>query len=359
MYRNASYYITSPASGPELHEAFDCGFLMAMKIFRHAVPVNGDATTVSRWIAQKATLYELETSAQARQNACKLLDSARYDVNEMRAMLFDVAQVNNFGMEVDENGPIYGEDGELLEGATHREWPLYCYCDREGRQVAGMDADPDTMKAKGCRRVRYFEIYDRESGTEIYRVTSDDEVMVQELLRRDIAANSQIAFQYICESRPDGPLEDYMDAIREMTKGIPLHCNRGVTLKSASAQVLMSSDGRTDNGRVQEEWCKDDADICALLVIWIAHQLKSYLTEQHVFRYEKILSFQRVRRQANEAWREALKEDLEWLLAMTEFIVKSRAVQLTESDATTINKIYARLLAAGRAKTYTEEDGLH
>lgn len=345
MYRNASYYITSPASESELHEAFDCGFLMAMKIFRHAVPVSGDAAEVSRWIAQKATLYELETSAQARQNACKLLDSARYDVNEMRAMLFDAAQVNSFGMEVDENGPINGEDGELLEGATHREWPLYCYCDREGRQVAGMEADPETMKAKGYRRVRYFEIYDRESGAEIYQVTSDDEVMVQELLRRDIAANYQIAARYLCEAEAGGSLEDYADVIREAAKKASTH-----TIRSEAAK--RNNCGAADEKDYREEWCKDAADIDVLLTILTTHHLKIDFDVRAASRYEEISNRQRVRKPADRVWRNALKVDLEWLWTMTKLLISTNNVQLSEGDAATIDRIYTRL------KIYAKEDGL-
>lgn len=345
MYRDVSYYITSPASESDLHAAFDCGFLTAMKIFRHAVPMIGNAAEVSRWIAQKATLYELETSAQARQNAHKLLDSAQYDVNEMRAMLFDVAQVNSFGMEVDEKGAIHDEDGELLEGATHREWPLYCYCDREGRQVAGAEADPDTMKAKGYRRVRYFDIYDRESGTEIYQVTSDDETMVQELLRRDIAANYQIAAAYLREAETGGLLEDYANVIREAVKKIPAHI-------IGSEAAKRNDCGSADAKDRQEEWRKDVADIDNLLTIWITYHLKIDHDVRAASRYKAILDCQGVRKPANSAWRSALKVDLEWLWIMTRLLISTNNVWLSKDDAATIDRIYTRL------RTHIKEDGL-
>lgn len=211
VYQKPERYLSASAANAELHEAFDCGFLTAMRVFGHVVPVVGNAGEVSRWIAMMVAAYEAETKKAMRTQACKILDAYGYDRAQLWGMLFDACWVDESGYEKPSPLDEPGED-------VHHPWPSFYYVDGDGRFVTSRDVHPACVP-DGCRKIRCLNLTSYEDST-VYRVTSDDDVMIEELLRRDIMMGSSVNMRYARESVSGGMLEKYAGVIEAALKRV-------------------------------------------------------------------------------------------------------------------------------------------
>lgn len=202
MYANNDYYLHGD---PDNRAAFMAGYLAALRVNKHPVPVSGGEAAVESWIETTVMAYEIEVERQVRARINKILDAVRYDKEQFRGFMFDTDTVDDAGCEISDDGrEISDWTGCMYEDEEHREWPNYTWLSRDGSTVS--------LLAPGARKVRYVYLGTSYLGI---RLLETDCSAIEEVLKRDIATGDPIVRRYELESQPGGRLEDYADVINK------------------------------------------------------------------------------------------------------------------------------------------------
>jgi len=195
--RNSSYYLYGDQ---EVSAAFVHGFLTAMRVCKHAVPIAGNTGEIASWVAATAVANDLEGDRQHRARVRKILAVGNVRRYEFRGMLLDCARVNERGREVDDAGHM------ICCPKNHRPYPHAFYTDLCGNYRG--QTKPDGY----CRRVRYLDVLG-DDGMTLFQIRSDDAIAMEEALRRDILLGDPINSLYLEKCQEGENLEEYAHTI--------------------------------------------------------------------------------------------------------------------------------------------------
>lgn len=201
--RNSSYYLYGDQ---DMSKAFVQGFLAAMRVYKHAVPVAGNAGEIAAWVAATAVANDVEGDRQHRARVRKILENGIYSPFDFRAMLLDCAMVDEYGREINSEG------SPIVSLAEHRPWLNVFYTDDYSGDITAL-----TKPNKPCREVRYLDVLG-DDGMNLFQIRTDDSIAIEEALKLDIAFGDPINKLYLEKCQEGGILEEYVITIHNAIK---------------------------------------------------------------------------------------------------------------------------------------------
>lgn len=192
---------------------------------------NGESSIMGQVIVNSSNIEQ-----RRRSEATIVKNKFGYSKTAFRAMVHDVADMNDDGYETDENGvPIEDSEYNLIEydkngrptGFKRRKWKYFIWADNETNASitheeydALPDISTDERKGKDAyHKVRYMDIFN-DQGKPVQRVFEDDAGYMKELLTDDVNIGDPINKRYIseigvahAEGEEDGILRRYHSTI--------------------------------------------------------------------------------------------------------------------------------------------------
>lgn len=136
-----------------------------------------------------------------RKEAAVVLNKFTYSKGQFRAMMFDMAQIDDDGYEIGEDGkPVEDWQYNLLPGKKRRRYQQYVAVNKKTKERISKEEYLALSKPerKNYDRVNYMDIYD-DDGDSMVRVYADDAAYIKELFGADIAIGDPINRRYLNE----------------------------------------------------------------------------------------------------------------------------------------------------------------
>lgn len=223
MIRNANYYLHGDL---DWRDAYIQGYLKAMQVNKHPIPISGDADEIGLWVETTAVAYDLECETQYRARLRKIIAAGRYSKKDFRCLLLDTWAVNDEGNEFTSLGEAVTED------VDREPYPNEFISD--GYMAGG-------AFVQNGRRVRYLNIQGRD-GLTLFQLRSNDWMAMAAFLEADIMIGDPIDELYLKESADGGRLEDYREVIVEACAKIkPQHDAHSAPLLSTAPVMRANS----------------------------------------------------------------------------------------------------------------------
>lgn len=212
---------------------------------------NGESSIMGQ-VIQKS----VEIENRRRREALTVMTKFGVDKPTSRAMIFNVAAIDDDGFEVD---PVTGKKVEDIHHniiGQHREWDKFIGVHKKThKEITAEEYGKLTKKERQeYDRVRYFDITD-DTGNPVQRVYSDDVGYMKELLIKDITIGDPINRRYnysIGLHDPNAPMpnEHNDTGIERRYHSTIAGAMLSTSFKQHSAEVTAMLLAQADNGYI-------------------------------------------------------------------------------------------------------------
>lgn len=209
---------------------------------------NGESSIMGQ-VIQKS----VEIENRRRREALTVMTKFGVDKPKSRAMIFNVAAIDDDGFEVD---PVTGKKVEDMHHnliGKHSDWDQFIAVHKKtGKELTSDEYNQLTVdERQNYDRIRYFDITD-DSGKPVQRVYSDDVGYMKELLVKDITIGDPINRRYnysIGLANSNAPATDHNDTglMRRYHSTIS-NAMLSTQFKQHSAEVTAMLLAQADNG---------------------------------------------------------------------------------------------------------------
>lgn len=227
---------------------------------------NGESSIMGQ-VIQKS----VEIENRRRREALTVMTKFGVDKPTSRAMIFNVAAIDDDGFEVD---PVTGKKVEDMHHnliGQHHDWDKFIGVHKKTGKEITADEYRTLTKAErqNYNRVRYFDITD-DTGNPVQRVYSDDVGYMKELLVKDITIGDPINRRYnysIGLSDPNAPMPDEHNdtGIERRYHSTIAGAMQNTSFKQHSAEVTAMLLAQADNGYINGPQMYNIANLESLL----------------------------------------------------------------------------------------------
>lgn len=226
---------------------------------------NGESSIMGQ-VIQKS----VEIENRRRREAMTVMTKFGVDKPTSRAMIFNVAAIDDDGFEVD---PITGKKVEDMHHniiGQHREWDQFIGVHKKTHKeiTAEEYGKLSAEERQQYNRVRYFDITD-DTNNPVQRVYSDDVGYMKELLIKDITIGDPINRRYnysIGLHNPNAPMKDHNeDGIERRYHSTIAGAMLNTSFKQHSAEVTAMLLAQADNGYINGPQMYNIANLESLL----------------------------------------------------------------------------------------------